>query len=414
MAIGDPGAVAEAKRQPTGDDLIGRAVALRERLRGQQGTAEEVGHYGEDIHDAFLRAEFYHMLTPKRYGGLEIDLPTYLKVVLEIARGCPSSAWCFALAHGHNLTTGSHWLPEAQDAIFVTEDGYYRASHSVANAGTAEPAPGGYRITCRSPYQSGVPYSTHATVNVRRSDESGEPPPVYAAIVPRGLYTVLDDWGGETTLGQRGSGSNTVVVEGSFIEEGYMTSMDWMHDYVGHSVGTELHDNVMYLGPVGGFFHSEFAAIMTGAAHAAADEYERIITTRTSNRPPYSPRAEDPNHLADLGMAITMADAAEAAVIRLGQLYMEYCEGAVHHSRPFTREMDSRLYGIAQRSAQMATEAIEMLFFSAGSSAGKGGQPMQRYFRDASMYRGHASAQYRWAARRFAELHLANRTPSEG
>uniref|UniRef100_UPI00389A6795 hypothetical protein n=1 Tax=Saccharopolyspora mangrovi TaxID=3082379 RepID=UPI00389A6795 len=47
-----------------------------------------------------------------------------------------------------------------------------------------------------------------------------------------------------------------------------------------------------------------------------------------------------------------------------------------------------------------------LLYRSAGSSAGRGGHPMERYFRDVSMYRGHISAQYRWSAAKFAQIHF--------
>lgn len=79
---------------------------------------------------------------------------------------------------------------------------------------------------------------------------------------------------------------------------------------------------------------------------------------------------------------------------------------------PFTQEMDHRFYGVAQRAAQMACEAVELLFYSAGWAAAKRGRPRQRYFRDVAMYRGHISAQYRWTARLIAEVALgARRAP---
>lgn len=407
------GSALDTDQSATPAELVRRAAAMRGQLRAQQDDAEARGHYGQGIHDAFVSAGFYHLLAPKRYGGLEIDLPTYLQVVMEISRGDPSTGWCYCLAHGHNLTTAAHWPEEAQDDVFRTEEGYYRASHSVAGVGTATPVEGGFVINARSPYQSGVPYSTHATVNVRSIAPDADPSRILAAIVPRGQYTVLDDWGGEVTLGQRGSGSNTVVVSDTFVPATHVTAFDWIfHDYDGPSVGTELHGNPMYLGPVASFFHTEFAAIMTGAARAAIDEYEQIITTRPGLFPPFAPRVEDPFHLADLGMALTMADAAEGLVLYLGRTYLERCEAAVAGREPFTMELDHRLYGVAQRAAQMACEAVELLFRSAGSTAARGGQPMQRYFRDISMYRGHISAQYQWTARRIADMHLAARAAS--
>ena len=212
---------------------------------------------------------------------------------------------------------------------------------------------------------------------------------------------MLPDWGGDTTLGERASGSNTVVVSGAVVPEHHVVVFDWVeHDYTEPSAGNRLHGNPMYLGPVASFFHMEFVATVVGAAKAAVAEYERIITSRMTLHRPVIPRSEDPDHLGDLGMGITMADASEALLLKAGELYMDYCAATVEDGVPFTMEMDGRLYGMVQRAGEMASDAVGMLYRSAGSSAAMKGQRMQRYFRDVSMYRGHVSAQYRWTPAR--------------
>ena len=400
-----------ARSEPTPQDLVERAAALRPALRAQQDDAEARGHYGQDLHEALVAADLYRIMTPKRYGGLEYDLTTYARVVIEISRGDPSTGWCYSLGHNHNLTTASHWPGEAQDEVFDQPVGYFRSSHSVAGASRAVRVDGGFRVTGRSPYQSGVPYSTHSTINAIVEGSVGEDgaPEMIAAIIPHEQVQVLDDWGGDRVLGLRGSGSNTVVVDDVFVPEHRTCRFDWMaHDYE-RSPGTELHGNPLYLGPVAGFFHMALAAPLVGAARAALDEYERIITTRTTSFPPFVPRSEDPLHQVDLGMAMTMTDAAEAIVLRVADMYMEFCTDAVERGVPFTMEQDARLYGMSQRAAEMASDAVGVLFRSAGSSAAMAGHPMQRYYRDVAMARGHASSQYAWTAMKLAQIHFGLR-----
>lgn len=395
----------------TPEGIIERAAAMREMLLTQQEDGEREGHYGQDVHEAFLRAGFYHILTPKRYGGLEMGIPTFLKVVTEISRGDPSAGWCYCLGHGHTLTTAAHWPPEAQDEIFSNPEGYFRASHSVAGGGSIRRADGGWVVNYRSPYQSGVWYSTHATVNVTLETDE-DPAPMYVALVPRSQFSILDDWGGDETIGLRASGSNTVLVEEAFLPDSLVLPFDWLErDYSKLSPGCVFHSNPMYLGPIGPFFHSELAAPMVGAAYAAIDEYERIITRRTSNFPPYAPRSQDPDHQADLGMAITMADAAKAVMLGGIHDYDEACRRTVEEGQPYERKLDVRLGAMIQRAGEMASDAVGMLYRSGGSSAGHRGQPLQRYFRDVSMYRGHISAQYRTMARRVATTHMGLPTP---
>lgn len=412
-ALHEPAAaLATGASEPTRREMVDRAARLRPLLRAQADDAEATGAYGQQVHEALVAADLYRILTPKRYGGLELDLSTYARVVIEISRGDPSTGWCYSLGHNHSLTTASHWSVQAQDEVFNNPDGYFRCSHSVAGACTAIPVDGGYQITGRSPYQSGVPHSTHSTVNavVDGSVGADGAPLIIAAIIPREQLQVLDDWGGDRSLGLRGSGSNTVVVDDVFVPD-YRTSVfDWMtHDYDRPSAGFELHGNPMYVGPVAGFFHLALATPMVGAARAALDEYENIITTRTSTFPPFSKRREDPLHQSDFGMAMTMADSAEGIVIRAADLYLEHATDLVEHGEPFTMEKDTRLFGMAQRAVEMATDAVSILFRSAGSSASMAGHPMQRYYRDAAMCRSHVSSQYAWTAMNLAQIHFGMR-----
>jgi 3-hydroxy-9,10-secoandrosta-1,3,5(10)-triene-9,17-dione monooxygenase len=55
------------------------------------------------MHAAFRDAGYYRTLQPRRFGGYEFDLPTFYKLGMAIARGCPSTAWCLILASAHVL-----------------------------------------------------------------------------------------------------------------------------------------------------------------------------------------------------------------------------------------------------------------------------------------------------------------------
>lgn len=124
---------------PNADTLVSRALALRDTIRAQAEEAEGLGRYTPAMHEAFLNAGFYHMLTPKMYGGYETDLRTFAKVIIEVGRGDPGTGWCLCLGHGHALTTAARWNKTAQDQVFNDEAGYFRASHSLVPAGKAFP-----------------------------------------------------------------------------------------------------------------------------------------------------------------------------------------------------------------------------------------------------------------------------------
>src|SRR5262245_37558762 len=78
-------------------ELVERARALRPHLRARQQETEDLTWYPESTHEDFRKAGFYRILEPRTYGGYGYDLWTFSQVIIEIARGCPSTAWCYAL-----------------------------------------------------------------------------------------------------------------------------------------------------------------------------------------------------------------------------------------------------------------------------------------------------------------------------
>lgn len=405
--------VTREQNTPTTETLVSRAIALRDTIRAQAEEAEDLGRYTPALHEAFLQAGFYHMLTPKMYGGYETDLRTFAKVIIEVGRGDPGTSWCLCLGHGHALTTAARWSKAAQDQVYNDEAGYFRASHSLVPAGKAIPVEGGYRIQARSPYQSGIPYSTHATVNVQLVEDGAIPetaPRFLQVLVPAAQFEILNDWGGDKVVGMRASGSNTVVVDDQFVPAEFAIEIDWLAEAeMSESEGTNLHHNPMYLGVSQGFLNLELVSCIVGAARAAIDEYERLMRIKSIPIPPYTPRFQDPMYQHDLGTAVLKANAAEALVLHAADVYTQHCADAVNGIRPFDRKSDIEVFGLLQEAGKMSCEAVETLFRSAGSSSATKGQPMQRYMRDVLMYRTHTGAQFDHIAQRVGAVQIGER-----
>ena len=62
-------------------------------------------------------------MQPRRFGGYEFELDTFLRITVELSRGCPSSGWVFGLMAAHNLIVG---LFEEQGQIELFGDGDFR------------------------------------------------------------------------------------------------------------------------------------------------------------------------------------------------------------------------------------------------------------------------------------------------
>ena len=66
----------------TQEAMIERAIAMRPELISDQAETEQRTFYSPEMHQRFLDAGFYHLYVPRRYGGYEFDVPTYMRVVL--------------------------------------------------------------------------------------------------------------------------------------------------------------------------------------------------------------------------------------------------------------------------------------------------------------------------------------------
>jgi 3-hydroxy-9,10-secoandrosta-1,3,5(10)-triene-9,17-dione monooxygenase len=388
--------------------ILERARALRPLLVEQQAETEARTYYSEEIHEEFLRGGFYRMLVPRRYGGYEFDFPTFLKVVIEIASGCMSTAWCFCLSAGHALQVAALFEEQAQAEIFG--DGDFRCPAVAAPAGQATRLEDGWELNSTHAYSSGAPYSTHymGQTFVAGSGGDGQPPTILLFVAPRGTWTMLDDWG--DTLGLKGSGSHSVRFDGARIPAHFALENKWLvdTDVSRGTPGLRLHGNPMYAGRTLSFFQTELASLMVGGLKGALIEYESILTSRKTQRPPIVPRHQDPDYQRWFGLALGQTAAAESMVIHAAEQYMELCARLLETGEPFTREDDLRLNVVAREGLRLAWEVMHGLIFkTAGTSASKDGERLQRIFRDMAMDWGHfGTLAGDWAARELAKEHL--------
>jgi 3-hydroxy-9,10-secoandrosta-1,3,5(10)-triene-9,17-dione monooxygenase len=376
-------------------ELIARAAALRPLLRAQQAENDERGAYSPELHQAFLQAGLYRTVQPRMFGGYEFDITTFYRAMLEIAHGHPSAGWCLTLCASHPFLIASHWSERAQRELFGP-DGHFAAPHRVPPNGVLRPVEGGYRLTGVWDFCSGIPYATHLVCGARLPVASG-PPEVFCVAVPRSKLRILDDWGGDQTLGMRASGSNSVEIKDAFIPQHHAVPLlqglfARPEDMRNGTPGTRLHGNPMYLGRVSGPYHISLVTPVVGAAKASLDEYEDLIRSKKTTFPPIISRMEHEDFQRALGQATVLTDAAENLMIRGCEVYMEMCQRWAADGTLITVEQNLRLWAMMQHAGRMACDAVELLFKNAGTSVTRKGSRIERYLRDVQMYRAHPSA----------------------
>jgi 3-hydroxy-9,10-secoandrosta-1,3,5(10)-triene-9,17-dione monooxygenase len=369
----------------TTDELLERARALRPIFSEEIERTEQLTHISEELHQRVQDAGFYQLLTPKKYGGLEVDLPTYVRIWTEIARGDMSGAWNTCLAANHALQLAS-WFPErTQEEIFSTPGGMRAASVAAPLTGFARKVDGGWELNGKVSYCSGIPYSTHymGQALTEPAEPGGPPGPPILFWAPKSAFTILDDWGKLTGL--VGSGSNSIVFDGAVVPDHYVLEATHMADVDpgDGTVGYRLHGNPMYNSRGLGFFTMTVGGIMVGGAYGALDEFGHILKTRDLVRPPFGPRAGDPDHQRWYGAALTKIAVAEGALLHAANMQMDFCQKLADHGRAYTWGDDQFVGTVARDAYSQAWQAMqEWIFRYSGSSAATKGAKIERTLRD--------------------------------
>jgi 3-hydroxy-9,10-secoandrosta-1,3,5(10)-triene-9,17-dione monooxygenase len=344
---------------------------------------------------------------PRRYGGYELDYVTFVRVLVALAGGCPSTAWSFGLPAGHSLMVGGWFDAETQAELFG--DGDFLCAGVAAPGAVARRTGTGWVLSGTHAYASGSPYATHFMGQAYIEEDGGgaEPRPLLY-IVPREDWVRLDDWDG--ALGLRGSGSHSVRLDDVSIPARYAIEDLWMTDVdvSDGAIGSRLHGNPIYAFPTVGFFQADVSAIVVGAAKGALVEYERIMRARTTQRPPIVPRFADESYQRWFGFALSRVATAEAALIECAREIAELSRRGVEDGVPFSREDDLRLALVAREAMAIAWQATtDHLFRTAGSSAARHGERMERLFRDMAMSWTHfTNVLTDWIATELAREHL--------
>ncbi|MBQ0923473.1 acyl-CoA dehydrogenase family protein [Saccharopolyspora endophytica] len=267
------------------EGLVRAARDMRADLIARAEHVERDTFYDSEVHQRFQELGFYRMLIPEAQGGLEVDLATFYRVVIELARADMSTAWCFCLSTNHALMFGN-WFPrEIHDEVY--DGGRLIAASMYAPTTRATPVDGGWKLDGTVNYCSGIPYSTHFIGQcVLPGTNADGGPRMGLYVAPEDAYTRLDDWG--NMLGLNGSGSHSIVFDDAFLPDRYLVEDVNLADYGfdGHSPGSQAYGNPMYSGRHMSSFGIGVAALTIGGAYNALDEYENVMRTRKTPLPP--------------------------------------------------------------------------------------------------------------------------------
>jgi 3-hydroxy-9,10-secoandrosta-1,3,5(10)-triene-9,17-dione monooxygenase len=356
----------------TAEELVAAVRGLAPAFRESATAAEEARALPPESAAALLDSGIARALVPRRWGGAELGLDAWFEIVHEVSKADASHGWCAGL-----LVHLPHFValfPEEGQAAVWAGGPNVAIAGSVLPVCEVTPENGGYRVSGKSPFSSGVEHSSWVFVG---GMVPGDGPPQWTFfLIPPGEYEVIDTW---HTTGMRATGSNTIVTEDAFVPAGRVLALSDLVE--GTAPGGAIHDNPMYRLPFMSFAPVGFAATMLGAARGAYEEFR----TWTSKR-----RTADGSAVAEIA-SVQVRMSKAAADLDAAELLLRRAVAATQGPERPSLEGRARTMRDAARAAETIAGAVDELVAMSGTAGFASSNPIQRAWRDVHFAASHVS-----------------------
>ncbi|WP_454698574.1 GTP cyclohydrolase II RibA [Arthrobacter humicola] len=358
---------------PSHDEMLARVDALIPRLRERAEETERIRRIPESTMEDLREAGVFRVLSPKAVGGYGMGVETYVEVVRRLARGCPSTAWTVGHLIEH-VWMLARWPRKVQDEVFA-KGAAPLAAATGAPVGEATRVPGGYAISGRWTFASGVMHSEWALLAVQHGDVRLQ------CLVPVSDVELLDVW---HTAGLRGTGSNDVRAEKLFVPD--HRALDWALLGAADNPGSRIHPDPIIHTPMATLLNLVAPAAALGAAEHAVEMFrERVLVRKVKNT------LEDRQADSPLAQARFSHAYGLVATARLQWEEAIRVVTASYQRRPMTMTDHERAaYRLSLGlSGEASAEAVRVIMAGSGGSAHRLSNPLQRIQRDVDVLLNH-------------------------
>ena len=290
---------------PAADDLVAAASSLVPYLIENAALTEKARQIPAETIRRLRDAGLFGSLVPSRFGGYEHDLNTTARIVVELGRGCGSTAWVYS------VTAWQSWV--VATVGFEAQEEVWASGPQSVISGTYGPNPKqqtvarvdrGFRLSGRWGFASGCDHADWHLVQFLALEKASPAQASYFALVPRQDFVIDDDW---HVMGLAGTGSKTVVLDNVFVPE--HRSLDYRSMNSGETPGATRHTNPIYAMPLMSVTPIGLALPILGVARGALDS---LISSAVSGARD-SARGKFADHTlahAWIGEALASIDAA--------------------------------------------------------------------------------------------------------
>ena len=361
-------------REPATDDVVATAASLAPLITAAREEGEARRCTPPRVVEALAAAGLLQMFLPHAIGGRELPPLAAFRAIEEVSKADGSVGWCTMIATVLSLFTG--WLDADVARAMVGTPADLRAAGSLRPQGEARETNGGYRVSGRWNFASGVTYADWLYCTCRVMDGSSPRmtaagvPLTRAAWIPASVARIDDTW---SVVGLRGTGSHDFIVDDVFVDERHMSSF----------ADPPLERGRLY-NPLT-FFVTLWvvtAANALGIARGAIDTFIDLAGRSSTSSP--LPLRDRPAVQSRVAEAEAILSAARAFVL---DTVAAVWDGGADPSLAIAKARLAITHGMHE-----AVRAVDLVFHAAGTNAIYSSNPLERHFRDIHVVVQHNAA----------------------
>ncbi|MCM3652529.1 acyl-CoA dehydrogenase family protein [Metabacillus litoralis] len=367
------------KEEVTAEQILAGAEKIGKLAEAEAKEAERNATISENVINLIKETQISRLMLPKKYGGPQIDLQTFAKMVRTVANYNISAAWLTYLYPLHNVLP-SYLPPKGRDEI-VNQGGLI--CDVFAAVGKAEKDGDGYRISGTWNFASGCLYSDWLGLGVAIRFDDQEKPEVCLPILKASDIQIVENW---DTFGLRGSGSNQVIADNVYVPMERILRLN-AADRTGRPPEEDYDkDYPLYHVPFFPAFYLGFPNMALGGAERILSEFKTLTEKRVRLMDGVR-ESESPRSQRVLAEMTTEFHAAEALMDKYIRLLENYEKDGKKTGR-------AEFFAIRTKIIKICTDiAVRALLTLGGAALYKGGT-MELFIRDILSVATHKTSLY--------------------